>query len=68
MSNYFKRRATNAAIESSHEKLKLSRQRIRGVVYKHSSFSKLSNILPNQLFPPINLVSIYVKAYNKKFC
>ncbi|MDZ7766952.1 MAG: transposase [Melioribacteraceae bacterium] len=43
--NYFHNRATNAAIESFHSKLKLFRQRIRGVVDKDYFFSESSNTL-----------------------
>lgn len=39
--NYFKHRATNAAIESFHAKLKLFRQRIRGVVDKTFFFFRI---------------------------
>lgn len=39
--NYFKHRATNAAIESFHAKLKLFRQRIRGVVDKAFFFFRI---------------------------
>jgi len=39
--NYFKNKATNAAIESFHSKLKLFRQRIRGVVDKAFFFFRI---------------------------
>lgn len=39
--NYFENRATNAAIESFHAKLKLFRQRIRGVVDKNFFFFRI---------------------------
>jgi transposase len=39
--NYFENGATNAAIESFHAKLKLFRQRIRGVVDKNFFFFRI---------------------------
>lgn len=39
--NYFENRATNAAIESFHAKLKLFRQRIRGIVDKNFFFFRI---------------------------
>ena len=39
--NYFQNRATNAAIESFHSKLKLFRQRIRGIVDKAFFFFRI---------------------------
>lgn len=39
--NYFENRATNAAIENFHAKLKLFRQRIRGIVDKAFFFFRI---------------------------
>ena len=39
--NYFENRATNAAIESFHSKLKLFRQRTRGIVDKDFFFFRI---------------------------
>jgi transposase len=39
--NYFHNGATNAAIESFHSKLKLFRQRIRGIVDKNYFFFRI---------------------------
>ena len=41
--NYFENRATNAAIESFHSKLKLFRQRTRGIVDKDFFFFRIIN-------------------------